>query len=261
MKKIIFIFLFLLFSMGYKAEASRIVSLAPNTTEILFVLGLGDSVVGVDEYSNYPEEAKEINRIGTFAHPNIEKIVLLRPDYVLISADLTKDRSDYLEALGMEIIKVSPDDIEGLCNSIKEIGRLFHREEKAGLIVKDIKERIESLSIKEKSRPKVFIELSSDPLITVSSFIGDAIKAAGGDNVAWDVSDNAGLFSIESLIYRNPDVLIVIGFSDTSILPESIKAIKNGRVYKDLDPDLLLRPGPRIIEAIEELNKIFYEKK
>ena len=86
------------------------------------------------------------------------------------------------------------------------------------------------------------------------------VEQAGGENIAWDVKSDAGLFSYEALIDRDPDIIIEVGFMGSSGILESVNAMKKVRVYNDLDPDILLRPGPRTIDAIEELNRVFYDK-
>jgi iron complex transport system substrate-binding protein len=261
LRKILFFLLFLLITAECNGEEYRIISLAPNTTEILFALGLERSIVGVDEYSNYPEEARKITHVGTFDRPNIERIILLRPDYILVGTDMEKDKRDYLENLGVETLRISPNSVEELCDNIEMLGALFHKEAQAGLIVRGIKRKIREVSRNIKGdRPKVFVQLFNDPLVTVSSFISEVIRISGGNNIAWDVKGDAALFSYEVLLERNPDVIIVVGFSEEWDLPESINAVRKNRIFKDLDPDILLRPGPRVIEAIEELNGIFYEE-
>ncbi|NQT75604.1 MAG: ABC transporter substrate-binding protein [Candidatus Omnitrophica bacterium] len=261
MKRIILLVLFLMAAQECRADEHRIISLAPNATEILFELGLAGAVVGVDEYSNYPQGAKDIERVGTFDKPNIERIILLRPDYILVNTDMEGDKADYLKGLGARIIKVSPKTVEGLCNSITGLGAMFNREARAGLIVKKIRGAVRKASLNTgRPRPKVFVQLHNDPLVTVSSFIGDVIRISGGDNIAWDVKDEAALFSYEVMLQRNPDIMIIIGFSKEWDLPDSISAVRKGRIFKDLDPDIFLRPGPRVTEAIEQLNRIFYEE-
>ncbi len=261
MKKIFFIILLLAVASECMAVEPRIVSLAPSITEILFTLGLEDLIVGVDEYSNYPEEAKGIERVGTFLIPDIEKIILLKPDYILVHSVEPVDRTYYLKNLGIKIIEISPKDVDGICKGVKMLGDVFGRKKEADLVVSDIKRRLKAVSGKIGSnRPKVFVQLFNDPLITVSSFIGDVIELAGGDNIAWDVKKDSGIFSYEILIDRDPDVVIIAGFSEEDNLPDSISAKKNNRVYGDLDLDMLLRPGPRVIDSIEELNRMFYEK-
>ncbi len=260
MMQIIFLFFTLVFADLGWAEGYRIVSLAPNTTEILFKLGLGKSIVAVDEYSNYPEEAKNIEKAGTFDKPDIEKIILLNPDYILVNAKFDTDKEVYLKKKGIKIIQVSPRTVESLCEDILKIGSLFNKEKEAAFIVNDINNRIKNLPRRSTgNRPKVFVQLFDDPLITVSSFVGDLIRLAGGENIAQDIKDDAGIFSIESLIDRNPDIIIVMGFSNKANFPKSINAVKNNRIYKDLNPDIFLRPGPRAIEAIEKFNRILYE--
>lgn len=261
MKKIPLIIMWFLLTIACRLEAApRIVSLAPNTTEILFSLGLGDSIVGVDNFSNYPEGVKDIEKLGTFNNPNVERIISLRPDYILVNSGLDRSMEDYLTGLGVKVIKVSPKTIEGLYSDIIKLGAIFNKEEKAEGIVRDMRSRIANISRNAKGvAPKVFIQLFDDPLITASSFISDVIRLAGGENIARDIKDDAGIFSYEALIDRNPDIILTIGFSSSDNLPGVISAVKNKKVYRNMDPDIVLRPGPRAIEAIELLNRLFYE--
>ena len=247
--------------MAYRVEAAyRIVSLAPNTTEILYSLDLGSSIVGIDDFSNYPEEVKNIERLGTFNSPNIEKIILLKPEYILVNSGLGRAREDYLSSLGIKIIKVSPKTIEGLYSDIRKLGIIFNKERNAENIIRDMQFRIKSVSqTRRGATPKVFVQLFDDPLVTVSSFISDIIRLAGGENIASDIKDDAGIFSYEALIDRNPDIILVVGFSGNAGNYNSINAVKNKKIYRNLNPDLILRPGPRAAETIEMLNKIFYE--
>ncbi len=260
-KRITFTVLLLFSSAVCSAGEHRIISLAPNATEILFALGLEDSIVAVDRYSNYPEEARRLEEVGTFVNPDIEKIILIRPDYLLVGASIDHDMAGYLKAIGVEVIKVSPKSVDGLCEDILMLGNIFNKVDQAVGIVNDIKDRVSKISRHtEKSRPKVFVQLFNDPLITGSAFIGDVVEQAGGENIAWDVKSDAGLFSYEALIDRDPDIIIEVGFMGSSGILESVNAMKKVRVYNDLDPDILLRPGPRTIDAIEELNRVFYDK-
>lgn len=242
------------------AAQYRIISLAPNTTEILFKLGLGDQIVGVDEYSNYPEDVKLIEKAGTFSQPNIEKIILLRPDFILLNTDIEAYKQNYLKERGISIIKISPKNMDELCSDIERVARLFGKIEEAKIITSDITRRIKSINASAgKNKPKVFVHLFDEPLTTVSFFISGLIHLAGGENIAYDVNNDSGIFSYEALIERNPDIILSIGFAGSDKFPSSINAVKNKRIYSNLDPDILLRPGPRAIEAIEELNRIFYK--
>jgi iron complex transport system substrate-binding protein len=258
MKKIFFITMILLSAIASRAEtAPRIISLAPNTTEILFSLGLGSSIVGLDEFSNYPEDVKNIERIGTFNNPNMERMILLKPDYILVNAGMDKNREDYLKSLGVKIIKVSPKTMEDLYGDVRKIGKIFNKEEDAEAIVRNMRSRIENASRDKKSpAPKVFVQLFDDPLTTVSSFVSDIIRLAGGENIARDIKDDAGIFSYEALVDRNPDIILELGFSGSDNFPKSINAVRNKMIYRDLDPDIFLRPGPRSVDAIEQLSEI-----
>lgn len=252
--------LFLLSVNECNAQKYRIVSLAPSITEMLFVIGIGEDIIGIDEYSNYPAKTRDIERIGTFFSPNMERIILLRPDYVFAHREMTDDKSEYLRGLGIEVIEIAPKNIDEICENIEMLGRIFNKEKRAKIVVSNIKSRLDTVRQRIKGkRPKVFIQLFDDPLTTSSSFLGDVIEMAGGENIAGDVVEDSGIFSYEFLIERNPDIVLIAGFSEGSNLPASINAVKNNRVYKDLDLDSLLRPGPRVIESIEWLNRIFYE--
>ena len=261
MKRIFLIAVVLLLVFACRLEAApRIISLAPNTTEILFSIGLGGSIVGLDDFSNYPEEVKNIERLGTFNNPNIERIILLKPDYILVNSGLEKSREDYLTSLGIKVIKISPKTIEGLYSDIRKLGMVFNKEEDVNNIIRDIQSRIRNITMTKRGRaPKVFVQLFDDPLVTASSFISDIIRLAGGENIALDMKDDAGIFSYEALIDRNPDIILLVGFSGNIGNFQSINAVRNKKVYKNLNPDLILRPGPRAAEAVEVLNKIFYE--
>ncbi len=147
--------------------------------------------------------------------------------------------------------------MEGLYGDIRKLGTIFNKEKNAEDLIKDMQFRIENVSKNKRSaEPKVFVQLFDDPLVTVSSFISDVIRLAGGKNIAFDMKDDAGIFSYEALIDRNPDIILVLGFSRNANFSSSINAVRNKMIYRDLDPDIFLRPGPRSIEAIEKLSKI-----
>ncbi len=258
---VLFLSVLLMPALNCEARDIRIVSLAPNITEMLFAIGMGDNIVGVDNYSNYPEAALVIRKVGTFFRPNMERIILLKPDYVFAHRDMSDDEGEYLRGLGVKVKSLSPGSIEEICDSIEELGQIFGKEREADEITAEIRNRIKLLQKDiKKEKPRVFIQLFDDPLITGAAFLGDVIEAAGGTNIAWDVRKDSGMFSYELLIKRNPDIVLIAGFSDVENLPASINAVKNKRVYGNLDLDILLRPGPRVLESVEALHRIFYEE-
>lgn len=255
-----------------EAKDLRIVSLAPNTTEILFALGLGENIVGVDCFSNYPPEAKNIEKVGTFSQPNLEKIVFLKPDIIFATGLEQSPIVAKLRRVGLKVFVIDPENIKELFQNIMEIGKLTGREEEARDFIFNMeKELLHIQNIVNKidylKRPKVFLELWYPPLITCgnNSYLGEMISLAGGINIAGNLRRKFSRISQEFVIKNSPQVIIVADMQDeNSLLKRSgwnvIEAFKNGKVFSDIDPDILLRPGPRIIEGIKQLFVRFYGK-
>lgn len=273
-KPIFGLLIFLLFLSYSFADELRIVSLAPNTTEIFFSLGLGKNIVGVDSFSNYPQEAKKIEKVGTFSQPNLEKIISLKPD-IIFATGLEQNPTVFkLKQLGFKVFMVDPRNIEELFQDILRIGEITHTREKAQEVV--LKMKAEILKIKKKingfgdiQRPKVFLEIWYSPLITCgkNSYIADMIHLAGGINIADNIKRSFSRISQEWVIKNSPDIIILTYMNDQKKAKELvlerngwkvIKAVKKGRIYADINPDIILRPGPRIVEGIKELYKRFY---
>jgi iron complex transport system substrate-binding protein len=271
--------LFLLFFFNQKNLISaelknkRIISLAPATTEILFSLGLDNEIVGVTTFCNYPPQAKNKEKIGTFSQPDIEKILSLKPDIIFATGLEQASTAEKLKQLKLKVYISDPSNMQELFTSIKEMGKLTHREEEALNLVNRMKAKIEQIEAKVKripqdKRPKVFIEIWHDPLMTAGrgSFVDELIGLAGGLNIAYDAPRAYSYFSPEEVIRRNPDCIIV-GYMDEGQMQmrfenrlgwEKIKAVKNHRIYSDINPDLFLRPGPRLVEGLEEIYKRLY---
>ncbi len=276
MKKIIcFVVVFLwLTSRAFSDEpVGRYISLAPSTTEILFALGLDEEIVGVSTYCTYPPQALQKAKMGEFSHPNIEKIVSLKPDYVFCTGLEQAQTIAELRRLGLPVFVEDPSTVEELVTSIIAIGTITHRDYRAQMLVKQIQDEIDAvqkqvLRIPPDKRQKVFIEIWNDPLTTAGkgSYIDELITLAGGDNIAYDTRRPYSVFSPEEVMSRDPDCIIMT-YMDKSFPANTIgsrfawdtlKAVKNNRIYNDINPDILLRPGPRVGEAIEELYKRLY---
>lgn len=272
-------FVLLLICLGQKELLSaeikkqRIISLAPSTTEILFSLGLDDEIVGVTTFCNYPVKALAKEKIGTFSQPDIEKILSLKPDLIFATGLEQASTVEKLKQLELKVYVSDPSNIEELFNSIIEIGRLVFREKEASDLISQMKIKIAQIRIKSKSipqdkRPKVFIEIWNDPLMTAGegSFVDELISLAGGINIAYDVPRAYSYFSPEQVIKRNPDC-IILGYmgkdKGQDIIGnrlgwKKIKAVKNNHIYNDINPDLFLRPGPRLVEGLEKIHKKLY---
>lgn len=251
----------------------RIISLTPATTEILYRLGLEDQIVGVTTFCNYPPEAIDKEKVGTFSLPAIEKIILLKPDLILAAGLEQASTVGKLRQLKLNIYVNDPASFEELFASIKEIGERTHREKEAAALINEMKAELEQVRERVASRagekrPTVFIEIFHNPLFTAGkgSFVDELIRIAGGENIAHDTPRAYSYFSAEQVIMRNPDCIILGSMGETTTVSslmsrlgwEEINAVKNSRVYSDINPDLFLRPGPRLVEGLKEIHYKLY---
>lgn len=250
----------------------RIVSLSPSNTEILFALGAGSKVVGVTSFCDYPEEARKVEQVGSFDGPNMELIKKVQPDVVL-AGYIQEEGVKALEAMGIPVIVTEAESFEDIYKSIGLIGRITGTDAKAEEIVADMKSKIADIQAKtkDKSKPRVFYVVWADPLTTAGSktFINDVIKAAGGINIAEKVESWAK-YSAEELVKDNPEMLVAAlhstdkGMSkeDLSRNPvfSKLECVKQGKVHVMTDDNVMSRPGPRIVLAIEELYGVFFNE-
>ena len=249
----------------------RIVSLAPNVTEILFSLGLDEEIVGVSIHCNYPEKAKNKARVGSYISLDFEKIASLSPDLIIgTGAGNTRDMVDRLGKLGFRTYVIYPKNFEDILKSITHLGQVVNRGKEAGVITERM--RIRSRRVVELTRglpqPKVFIQIADAPMVTVGarSFADDLIRLAGGENIAGNEKEVYPRFGMEEILKRSPDVIVISSMNPKGdyrkILQEwrrwrTIPAVKNGRVHL-IDSDLLDRPSPRIIDGLEELAQVLH---
>jgi len=275
MSKIILSLLFGLLIFSKAEAAQRYISLAPSTTEILFSLGLSDNIVGVSSYCNYPPEAKAKAKAGDFSHPDIEKIISLKPDYIFCTGLEQAQAIVELRRLKFNVYVADPANIEELLKSIRDIGRITRREKEAAALTGKMKADIEKAKanaqlIPQEKRVKVFVEIWHEPLMTAGkgSFVDELIALAGGINIAHDLPRPYCYFSAEKVVSLNPGCIILTYMDKQSPLRlvegrfgwKNIDAVKNKRVFNDIDPDELLRPGPRISEGVLAIQKKLYPK-
>ncbi|MEW6686248.1 MAG: cobalamin-binding protein [Candidatus Edwardsbacteria bacterium] len=250
----------------------RIISLAPSITEIISALNVGDRLVGVTSHCNYPPEAKTKFKVGDFANPNLERIAVLKPDLILLTSQGQSQLLTKLEGLKLNNFVIQAESVEKIYHSIELLGTILGKRTIADSLVQEMKQgfaQLDSLVRAENltsPRPRVFFELSDNPLMTAgeNSFIGELIHRAGGMNIATDLSQSYAVINSERVIEANPQVIIMAHpVSDKREIAErigwsKISAIKTGRVYFNLDLDLLMRPGPRVVQGAEELFRCFY---
>ena len=272
MKKIILAVIFLLYGAA-AAQAARYISLAPSTTEILFALGLEEEVVGVSNQCNYPPAVKNKTRIGNFSSPNAETITSLNPDHIFATGLEQAPAISQLRQLNFNVYVADPVNLEGLFKTIRDIGGITHREKEATLLIAEMEIRVQAVIAKTKlipveKRQRVFLEIWHEPLMTAAkgSFVDELISLAGGINIAHELIRPYCNFSSEKVIILNPQCIILTYMDKEPPLKlvkqrfgwDKIDAVRNGRVFNDINPDILLRPGPRITQGLEEIYKRLY---
>jgi iron complex transport system substrate-binding protein len=287
-KHLIILFIFILSGMGDRALSAtftdevgrtvevsgppqRIVSVAPNVTEILFALGLEDRLVGVSNYCQYPPEAKKIEKIGGYINPSLEKIVALRPDLVVgIAEGDLRTFVDKLAGLKVPVYIANPRDALEVLTSIRKIGEVTFAPEPARRIVRSMEEKIRSIrdKVQGRRRPRVLHILDFNPLISAGkgTFVDDLIRLGGGRNVAEAATGKYPRFSMEEVLVQDPEVILLASMKSGDPLVKqrrwwerwkTISAVKQGRVYV-LDSDLIHRPSPRMAEGLEKVAKAIH---
>jgi iron complex transport system substrate-binding protein len=252
----------------------RIISLAPNITEILFDLGLEEEIVGVSIHCNFPEKAKTRVRVGSYISLDFETIISLKPDLIIATgAGNTREMVERLEKLGFHTYVIYPKNVDGILLSIDHIGQVVGRKKEAATIINDMTTRREK--IKELTQglpqPRVFLQIGEAPIVTVGkgSFADDLIRLAGGRNVAGDEKKMYPRFGMEEILKRAPEVIIISSMNPKGDYQKvfqdwtrwkTIPAVKNGRIHL-IDSDLIDRPSPRIVDGLEEIARILHPKK
>jgi len=246
----------------------RIVSHVPAITEILFALGLAERVAGVSDYCNYPPQAELKPKVGGFFNPSVEMIVALNPDLVLTNGDV-KYLVTQLDELGITFIILYPEDIDGILENIELVGRVTATETRAREVIEDMQARISQVTTKVKGAPRVRVfytfattDLNNPWTAGPGSFVDSLITLAGGENIGAKAPAAWVQFNIEEVVSSDPEIIIVDASHGTAVTPieelkqhpvwRQITAIKQNRVYP-IDGDLVNRPGPRIIQALEEI--------
>ncbi|MBN8547735.1 MAG: ABC transporter substrate-binding protein [Deltaproteobacteria bacterium] len=260
-------------------SCERVISLAPSITEILFALGLGDRVVGVSRYSDYPVEARAKPRVGALLDPNFEAIVALRPTIVLGLSEF-REKLPYLESLGLKTETFEHRTLRGIDDSIRRIGALCGQPQQAGVMADDILRRIEVVKARVKGRPEVRTmvvvgESSGDGTLTslflsgTDGFYNEVLSLAGGRNVVTSKTLGISTISAEGVMHLNPDVVIEIVLANGgqqlnhatirqawSDVP-SVAAVKNNKIFI-VDQDYVSVPGPRFVRVLEDFARYLH---
>lgn len=262
-------------------KITRVVSLAPSVTENIFAVGAGDRLVGVTTFCNYPEEAKAIAKVGDTLTPNMETIIALKPDVVFVStASQIEAFMKTLEANGIAVYVTNPTSLEGVWLSMLKLGEVLGTSAFAESEVKKMKGREThvlcgihgmpcGLDLAKPTTPaadvSVFVQISREPLFTIGreSFLNSVIAVAGGNSLTAEIETAYPKLSKETASALNPDAIILSESDDNKEPNEVFKnssAVKNGRVYK-INADILSRPGPRLVDALEQIAKDLHPEK
>lgn len=244
----------------------KVVSVAPNMTELVYKLGAGNMLVGRTDYCDYPEEALNVESIGTLRTPDIEKIISLEPDLVLTSTHFNEENAQKLESAGIKVLSLyEENNVDGVYTMIDTLGKALNKQTEAEETIEEMKTTIEDTTkkIEGLEKPKVYYVVGfgeyGDFSAPENTFVGQLIKLAGGNNIV--PASDSWAFSLEKLIEDDPEIIVVKkgdkenfmstpGYSDLS-------AVKNGKVY-EIDNNLLDRQGYRNAEGVKELAEIFY---
>lgn len=255
-------------------QPQRIVTFAPSNTEIVYALGLGDRLVGVSgRYDDYPPEAKRVEEIGGAgdfgADPNIEKVVALQPDLMLAISGGDEWKAE-LRDLGVPVFTINATDFDDLLHDIRTVGRLTGAvgsaaslTERMASVAKDIEGAAAS-----SARVSCFFEVFYPPLTTVGpdTFIADLLNRAGCDSVSAGAKRDYPEWSVDDLVRRQPAVYLVS--SESGVSPgdvakrpgfDAIEAVARGDVVL-IDSDLISRPGPRVVQGLQELATALHQE-
>ncbi|MFL7890996.1 MAG: ABC transporter substrate-binding protein [Anaerolineales bacterium] len=257
------------------APAQKVVSLAPSNTEILFAIGAGDQVIGRDEFSDYPQEAANIPSVGGgFGDYNLEAIIDLEPDLVLAAEINTAEQVNSIADLGIPVyLLANPKTIDEMYANLLTIAELTGHQETVQNLVGELQNRVakvDAVTATADQTPTVFYELdATDPSAPwtagAGTFIDTLIARAAGENIAADLEGNYLQLSIEEILVRDPQV-ILLGDAAYGITPESIEersgwsnlsAVRNNRIYT-FDDNLVSRPGPRLVDGLEQLARLLH---
>lgn len=247
----------------------RLLSLAPSHTEILFALGLGDRLVGVTTYCDYPAAAKDKPKIGGFSNPSLEKIIEAKPDLVL-AGDMHLQLIKSLEDANIKVLMFSPNTMEEIFSTMTNIGRAAGVNQAASDLTAGLKTRVQSVvdkvgTVPVDQRPVVYYEVWHEPLMTASpdTLIGELITLAGGRNMMEPSKDEYPMINEETILDKNPTIMVHSYGHGAENAPSPdqiinrkgwshISFVQSKRIYR-IEANLISRAGPRIVDALEEL--------
>jgi iron complex transport system substrate-binding protein len=252
------------------ARIRRVITLAPNLTEIVYALGQQHRLVGVTNQCNYPPEVSSKTRVGDVISPSLERIIELKPDLVLgTPAGNRRETVQMMDNAGIPLYGLDARTIEDILTSIRNIAGLLEVPETGDALAGRLEEQLRSLdrALHGSDRPKVLLVIWVEPLITTGTdtFLADLIRRAGGESITADLTQSWPRLSLEVVIERDPDYLVLprthqLQARMTRLIQElpwsELRAVRRNQIVW-LD-EALIRPGPRILEVIEDLARALH---
>jgi iron complex transport system substrate-binding protein len=242
--------------------AQRVIAMAPHVTELLFTAGAGDKIVGAVTYSDYPEAAKKIPRVGDNRLIDLERVAAMKPDLIVIWMHGGFERQiEGLRKLGIPLFHSEPTKLEGIADNVVRLGQLMGTETLANAAAEDIRQQFAAMTRQYAKRPPVrlFYQVWDKPLYTLSnkSIVSDAIRLCGGVNIFGDLKVTAPVVSVEAVLQENPEAIFGTSEKDYGSVNlwkpyPNMLAVKNNNLFR-LDGELLNRAGPRMVAGTKAL--------
>ncbi|HAF21695.1 MAG TPA: hypothetical protein DCK93_02100 [Blastocatellia bacterium] len=251
------------------AKIERVVSLAPNLTEIVYAVGAGDRLVGNTTYCDYPAEARTVAKVGDTMHPSVERIIALKPQVVLVStASQLEAFTKQLDEQKIAVYVTNPRSFDEVLGSIETLGDVFGEHEQAAKVVAEFRRRAQAVetAVGPTKPLKVFYQVADEPLYTIGreAYLTDLVRRAGGVSVTADVPGAFPRFSDEAALAARPEAIILptggsMGSANFNVAAplRNSPAVLSNRVYK-INDDHLSRPGPRLIDGLEEMARALH---
>jgi iron complex transport system substrate-binding protein len=242
--------------------AQRVISMAPHVTELLFAAGGGERIVGAVDFSDYPEAAKAIPRVGSNREVDLERIIALKPDLIVVWRHGSSERQiDMLRKLNVPLYHSEPKKLDAIADNVANMGKLLGTEKTADAAAQDLRRQLASLRARYTGRPPVrtFYQVWDKPLYTLNGahIVSDALKVCGGENVFASQKVTAPVVSIEAVLQADPEAVFSTAEKEQGGAGmwrqyPNMKATRQGNLFT-IDGHLVNRAGPRMVQGTVSL--------